>query len=82
MLAVSAPKMGVANLMQSHEARPGTMVRVKEGNRRSTLRGLVGTVEDRWGSPEHPALDVRLEDGHSELFWFHELDKVWDARAS
>lgn len=82
MLVDPTPKMGVVNLMQSHEALPGTTVRVKEENRRSALRGLMGTVEDRWGSPEYPALDVRLEDGHSELFWFYELDKVRDARAS
>jgi hypothetical protein len=62
--------------MQSNEARPGTTVRVKEGNRRRALRGKVGTVEDRWGDPEYPALDVRLEDGRVELFWFHELDRL------
>jgi hypothetical protein len=33
-------------------------------------------VEHRWGHPKYPALDVRLEDGRLELFWFHEVDKV------
>ena len=26
------------------------------------------------GHPDYPALDVRLDDGSLELFWFHELD--------
>ena len=43
---------------------------------RSMVGTMVGTVERRWGNAEHPALDVRLEDGSLELFWFHELDKA------
>jgi hypothetical protein len=64
--------------MQAREAHKGTAVRVREGNRREALWGMIGTVEDRWGHPEHPALDVRLEDGHTELFWFYEVDKLND----
>jgi hypothetical protein len=64
-----------ANLMQSHEAHPGVAVRVKEGYRKSGFGGLLGTVEQSWGHPDFPALDVRFEDGRSELFWFHELEK-------
>jgi hypothetical protein len=37
---------------------------------------MLGTVEHRWGHPDHPALDVRLEDGRLVLFWFHELEKA------
>jgi hypothetical protein len=33
-------------------------------------------VEHRWGHPDYPALDVRLENGRLELFWFYELDEV------
>lgn len=62
--------------MQAREAHRGTAVRVREGNRREAFWGMVGRVEGRWGHPEHPALDVRLADGHTELFWFYELDKV------
>jgi hypothetical protein len=51
-------------------------VRVKDGLWRSEFSGMLGTVEHRWGHPDYPALDVRLEDGRSELFWFHELEKV------
>ena len=64
------------NLLQSHEAHTGLTVQVKEENWKSRFSGMRGTVEHKWGHPDHPALDVRLEDGRSELFWFHELDKV------
>lgn len=60
--------------MQSHEARPGAAVRVREGCRRPELEGMSGIIEQCWGSPDYLALDVRLEDGRSELFWFHQLD--------
>ena len=62
--------------MEGHEARPGTAVRVREGYRRPELEGMSGTVEHCWGSPDYLALNVRLEDGRSELFWFHQLDTV------
>ena len=62
--------------MVAQEALVGTLVRVREGNRRRALCGMQGTVEDTWGDPKYPALDVRLEDGRTALFWFHELDKV------
>jgi hypothetical protein len=68
--------------VQSHEARPGTAVRVKEGYRRPELAGMGGTVEQCWGSPDYLALDVRLEDGRSELFWFHQLDTAAPASAA
>jgi hypothetical protein len=64
------------NLLQSHEPHPGMTVRVKAGHWKSKFDGMRGTVEQRWGHPEHPALDVRLEDGRLVLFWFHELDKA------
>jgi hypothetical protein len=64
------------NLLQSHEARTGITIRVNEKHWKSRYRGMLGTVEHKWGHPDHPALDVRLEDGRLELFWFHELDKV------
>jgi hypothetical protein len=66
--------------VQSHEARPGTAVRVRESYRKPELEGMSGIIEHCWGSPGHLALDVRLEDGRSELFWFHQLDTVTPAR--
>ena len=62
--------------MYSHEAQTGITVRVKMGHWKSRYDGMRGTVEHKWGHPDYPALDVRFEDGRSELFWFHELDKV------
>jgi hypothetical protein len=66
--------------MQSLEARPGMVVRVGEGYRKPELEGMSGIIEHCWGSPEYVALDVRLEDGRLELFWFHQLDTVTPAR--
>ena len=62
--------------MKLQDARPGVAVRVKGGLWKSEFGGMLGTVEHSWGDAHHPALDVRLEDGRSELFWFHELDEV------
>ena len=64
-------------LLQSHVARMGITVRVKEGHLKSKFGGMRGTIEHKWGAPEYPALDVRLEDGQLQLFWFHELDEVY-----
>jgi hypothetical protein len=35
-----------------------------------------GTVRECWGHPDYLAVDVELEDGRSELLWFHQLDVV------
>ena len=43
---------------------------------RPQWRGLTGTISGRWGHPEYLALDVRMEDGRSQLFWHHELDQL------
>ena len=76
MLLASILEIG-QNLLQSHEARTGITIRVNEKHWKSRYRGMRGTVEHKWGTPEYPALDVRLEDGRLELFWFHELDEVY-----
>ncbi len=62
--------------LEPHEARTGTLVRVKEGYRKHDLVGMRGTVRDCWGHSDHLAVDVELEDGRSELLWFHQLDVV------
>jgi len=56
------------------QAQIGARVRVGESGLRSEWRGLTGTIIGRWGHPEYVALDVRLEDGRSQLFWHHELE--------
>jgi hypothetical protein len=60
--------------LESHEVHPGMTVRVREDRRKPELEGRLGIAKKRYGTPEYPALDVRLEDGQAELFWFHQLD--------
>ena len=62
--------------MRPHEAHPGTTVRIGQGTRRTEFRGMGGIIERSFGNPDYPALDVRLENGRRELFWFHQLDSV------
>ena len=62
--------------MRSEQARIGARVRVGESGVRSQWRGLTGTISGRWDHPEYLALDVRMEDGRSQLFWHHELERV------
>jgi hypothetical protein len=62
--------------MKSYEPRSGMKVRVNDGLWRSEFAGMLGIIEHRWGYPDYPALDVRLEDGRTMLFWFHELDEA------
>ena len=62
--------------MRSEETSIGARVRVGESRLRSELRGLTGKIIGRWGHPEYLALDVRMEDGSSQLFWHHELEEV------
>ena len=54
--------------------RRGARVRVRPGHRVPGVAGMLGVVLERWGASEHPAFDVRLEDGRRRLFWFHELE--------
>ena len=62
--------------MEPHEARTGMPVRVREGYRKHNLVGMRGTVRECWGHPSYSAVDIELEDGRSELLWFHQLDVV------
>ena len=62
--------------MQPREALIGARVRVLETDRRVELRGMLGTIEHRWGHPEYLALDVRLDDGQMELFWPRGLESA------
>ncbi len=62
--------------MRGEQARIGARVRVGKSGLRPEWRGLTGTISARWGHPEYLALDVRMEDGRSQLFWHHELEEV------
>src|SRR5215217_9559599 len=64
------------SFLESHEALVGVRVRVLETDRRPQLRGMLGTIEHRFGHPEYVALDVRLDDGQLELFWAHGLENA------
>ncbi len=67
------------SFLQSHEALVGARVRVLETDRRPPLRGMFGTIEQRFGHPEYLALDVRLDDGRLELFWAHGVESAEEA---
>lgn len=67
--------------MKWYEARRGTTVRVREGHWKSEFAGMLGTIQYCWGQSEHAAVDVRLEDGRSELFWLTDLDVADEAIA-
>ena len=60
--------------MEPQEARSGTVVRVREGYRKSDIVGMRGTVRKCWGHPDYSAVDIELEDGRSELLWARHLD--------
>jgi hypothetical protein len=62
--------------MRSEEALIGKRVKVRNGHRKATLRGRKGTIAHRWGHPDYPALDVLLDNGDWQLFWYYELELV------
>jgi hypothetical protein len=62
--------------MKSEEARVGKRVMVSESHRKANLRGRKGTIVERWGNPSYVALDVLLDGGDQQLFWFHELEEI------
>jgi hypothetical protein len=62
--------------MRAEEARVGTRVRVRPGYRKSELWGAPGTIAKVWGAPHYAAVEVRLDDGRSELLWRHELEAI------
>ena len=68
--------MQLRHTLATHEARPGMRVRVVEDKRRPEVEGMLGTIRGSFGRSDYPALDVQLEIGRLELFWFHQLEKV------
>ena len=62
--------------MMSEEPRIGLRVRVGESGWRSEWRGLTGTITAKWGNPDYLAFDVLLDDGRTQLFWYHELEEI------
>ena len=68
--------MQLHHSLVAYEARPGTLVRVVEDKRRPEYEGKLGTIKGTFGHSDYPALDVQLENGRLELFWFHQLEKA------
>jgi len=62
--------------MRSEDARVGRRVRVRKDHRTAHLRNQEGTIVKRWGNPCYTALDVLLDEGVWQLFWYHELEEV------
>ena len=62
--------------MRSEEAQIGKRVRVRKEHRMGNVRAQEGIIAKRWGNPAYSALDVLLDDGNWQLFWYHELEKV------
>jgi len=62
--------------VRSEEAQVGKKVRVRESLHRADLKGKEGTIAARWGDPHYVALDVELDDGRSQVFWYHELEEA------
>jgi hypothetical protein len=62
--------------MLSKQTQIGKRVRVREDHRTAIWRGREGTIIERWGDPNYTALDVLLDGGISQLFWYHELEEV------
>lgn len=60
--------------MNSEEARIGARVMVRNGCKKPELWGVEGTIAKRWGAPHYALVEVRFEDGRSELFWRHEVE--------
>jgi hypothetical protein len=52
------------------------LVRVIEDRRRPEYVGKLGIIRGSFGSTDYPALDVQLENGRLELFWYHQLEKT------
>jgi hypothetical protein len=63
-------------LLQAYEARRGKAVQVRHGHWKDAFAGMRGTIQERWGTSEHAAVEVLLEDGSSELFWLADLSEV------
>lgn len=60
----------------------GARVRVCDDHRSADLRGREGTIEAAWGPQSHAAMDVLLDNGFSQLFWFHELRHAGNGNGS
>jgi hypothetical protein len=66
--------------MRPNQVDVGKKVRVSDGHRIPTRRGLVGRVVGRYGGEEYMAADVRLASGECRLFWPEDLEEISSRR--
>jgi hypothetical protein len=64
--------------MRPEETQIGRRVRVRMDHRNTNLRGKQGIIAKRWENPSFTALDVLLDDGNWQLFWYEELEEGGD----
>ena len=69
---------GVTSL-QGHEAVIGARVKVLGSDRRPELRGMLGTIERRFGHEDAPRPRRAARRRTAELFWAKGLEKTSDA---
>jgi hypothetical protein len=62
--------------MESEAVGVGTRVRVQSDYKESSRQGSVGTIRKRYGTPDYTAFEVLFPEGHTELFWDHQLEEV------
>jgi len=62
--------------VRPEEAQIGNRVRVREDHRKTDFRGREGTIAKGWGAPGYPALDILLDEGDWQLFWYYELEAL------
>jgi hypothetical protein len=62
--------------MNAESAQIGAMVQVRRSYKYPQQRGLVGSITKRYGAFDYLALEIRLEDGSTRLFWPDDLKEV------
>ena len=62
--------------MELEDMRVGTRVRVQSDYKELNRQGSVGTIKKRYGTPDYRAFEVLFPDGHTGLFWDHQLEEV------
>jgi hypothetical protein len=62
--------------MESEAVRVGTRVLVQSDHKEPSRQGSVGTIQKRYGTPDYTAFEVSFPDGHTELFWDHQLEEA------
>jgi hypothetical protein len=62
--------------MELEKARVGTKVLVQLDYTQSDRQGAIGTIKKRYGTSDYRAFEVLFPDGHTALYWDHQLEVV------